>query len=97
MTSIDYSNISTNITLSCEWYTNNGATYELYEDVIESIKDDFIPYTKLRCSRSGINNNPIVTFMGPASINRISYILYVVENGIRNKLGLPNLEGCYDQ
>lgn len=88
---IEICNISTSIGLSCEKYTNQGGTYEMYKEVIESITDPFswCGMLKLRCDRSGINGNPTVTFNGPTpSRSEIQYLVAKIENGICSRLGL---------
>jgi len=95
MNKINLSYVSTIVHLSCEEYTNNGATYEMYKEVIESIRQPYKNSGYLQCERSGINSNPCVTYFGIYDEEAIDYIIEEVEDGIRNKLGLKPLPRYY--
>ena len=55
--SIRLSFIRTEYHLSCESLSNQGATFEMFKNAIESIEDPGLQGRKLSCVRSGLNGN----------------------------------------
>jgi hypothetical protein len=84
---IKVAGVSTTLLLSCEAYTNKGATYEMFKEVIEGMRDPYFGYKNIDCERSGINGNPKITLTGPCpSQDHIGIILETIENGIQRRL-----------
>ena len=87
---IKISMMTVSVHLSCEDYNNAGATYEMFEEIINSINDPG-SFGKIRCSRTGINNNPKFS-MSVESFKHIDMIIDTIEDKIRDKLGLDRLK-----
>lgn len=84
---ITVSLIHTTLSLSCEDYTNKGATYEMFKEVIEGMRDPCSRYQNIECERSGINGNPKITLYGPCpSHDLLAILLGAIESGIQRRL-----------
>ncbi len=82
--SIGITHIRTRVGLSCECYTNQGGSYEMYKEVIEGITDPFSGMgVKLVCDKTGINGNPAISFCGRCPTD---YVLYELVDEIEDKI-----------
>ena len=91
--SIDITHIRTRVGLSCECYTNQGGTYEMYKEVIEGITDPFSGRgLKLVCDQTGINGNPAISFCGRCPPDSVLYeLIDEIEDKICTRLGLNHI------
>jgi hypothetical protein len=84
---IEVTLIRTTLHLSCEKYTNKGATYEMFKEVIESTPDPYARLGKLTCEPSGINGNPKISFYGPCpTADHLDLLLEKIADGIIRRL-----------
>ena len=91
---LSISHISTIIFLSCESYTNKGATFEMFKEAIESIPDPGNDRLNLSCVKSGINNNVgFRTTLGYSDENRslIAELIVMIEDNLEEKMKAAKL------
>lgn len=70
----------------------------MYKEEIERITDPFswCQASKLRCERSGLNGNPVITITGSTpSKEELVNLIEQIENRIRSRLKLSLLSYTY--